>query len=79
MPKLLLTEIEFNERYCYSRLRENLNNIQLINLYALTEFNDDKDKEIFYTQIAEIVSHIAENNTLIMLGIANAKIVFNTY
>lgn len=63
-----------NGRISYIRIKNNMANITILNVYAPTDGATDQEKEAFYEKIEEACETIPKHDTLIILGDLNAKI-----
>jgi exonuclease III len=69
--------IEFykiNGRISYIKIKNNMANITIVNVYAPTEEAEDEEKNKFYEDLETLCEKIPKHDTLLIVGDINAKI-----
>ena len=72
--KMLETYQCVSERIVTCRLKGKYGNIKVIQVYAPTEDKSEEEKDDFYEQLEEVVSHSRRHDLLLVMGDFNAKI-----
>ena len=72
-PKIIQFQPE-NDRLCYITIKDEKQEMTIVNIHAPTEDKDEEVKDQYYEKLTELIEKIPTQNAIIIIGDANAKI-----